>query len=370
MATEVPISRFQSLSLPKMLFIGLFVLPVALLTLYEYLIATDRFESTASVYITEEQSQNSLLDLSLLGITNSGSARDIHVLKAFIESQDMLDLLDRELELRKHFSDTTADFFSRMARDASKEDSLEYYLDRVQLTFEDDAQLLKFSVQSFDREYSRKILESILKHSQIFIDQLNEEISTSQLDFFTKAVKQSEDDLLAENRALRDFQNKHGILSTEIATKTIVGTIASLEEKLATKQAEMNSRIGELDKRSVAIRRLQSEIDAINIQIKLENDRLASDEITSLSEIDSKFRDINLRIEYKTLRLKANLDAFEKAQIEAARRLRFLTVVSAPTLADESRYPDRPYIVITGSMIALMIYFIVSITIAMVREHA
>jgi len=362
--------NWRTTSLPRLFFLAVFVVPTAAVFLYEYLVASDRYESTAAVYITEERAQNSLLDLSLLGITNSGSARDILVLKAFIESRAMLDRLDRELGLRAHFADRSIDPVSRLAADASSEDALDYYLDRVVATFDGDAQLLELSVQTFDPAYSQKVLELILAQSQVFIDQLNENISASQLAFFEKAVAASEDGLLEENRTLRDFQNEHGILSTEIATTTIVGTIAALEQKLAVMQSEMNSRLEVLDKDAPTLRRLRSEIDAVKAQLAVENDRLASDKGTSLSELDARFRDINLRIEYKTLRLKANLDAFEKAQIEAARRLRFLTVVSPPTLAEESLYPNRPYIVVTAGMIALMLFFIVTITAAMVREHA
>src|SRR5690606_13020964 len=81
--------NWRTTSLPRLFFLAVFVVPTAAVFLYEYLVASDRYESTAAVYITEERAQNSLLDLSLLGITNSGSARDILVLKAFIESRAM-----------------------------------------------------------------------------------------------------------------------------------------------------------------------------------------------------------------------------------------------------------------------------------------
>jgi len=357
-------------SVSRILFLALVVLPVTVIALYEYLLATNRYESKAALYITEESAQSSPLDLSLLGITNPGSSRDILVLKAFIESQSMLGKFDKNLGLREHFSNPSIDFWSRLASDASREEYHEYYLDRVLAEFDDEAQLLTFSIQTFDAEYSRKILSFILKESQVFIDKLNENISRSQLKFFDNEVKKSEITLTRARKDLRDFQKKNNFLSTEVATTAIVGTISALEQQMAQKKSELNSRFGLLGTNSPTLRRLRAEIKAIHEQIQRENNRLASSKEGNLSDLDSKFRELTLLVEFQALRYKANLDALEKAKTEAARRLRFLTIVSEPTLADESLYPDRPYIIITSLIVALMVYFICSITMATIREHA
>lgn len=357
-------------SVSKFLFLILFIIPVALVAVYEYIYASNRFESTAIVYITEESTQTSPLDLTLLGITNAGSSRDILVLKNFVESHALLKKFDTELGLRKHFSNPAIDELSRLPEDASDEDYYDYYLKRVSAEFDDEAQLLTFSVRTFDAEYSQKLLQFILKESQVFIDRLNANVSESQLNFFNKEVKKSEIALAKEKAKLRKFQKENKFLSTEVATQAIIGTISALEQSLAQKKSELNSRASQLGKNSPTLRRLRSEIAAVEAQIKISNDRLASGKVGSLSELDAQFRDFTLLIEFKTLRYKANLDALAKAQVEAARRLRFLTIVSPPTKADESLFPNRPYIIVTAAMIALMIYFIFSILIAVIREHA
>ncbi len=357
-------------TMTRMLFLLVFVLPVAVVSIYYYTYASDRYESTASIYITEEASQSSPFDLTLLGITNTGSARDILVLKAFIMSPQMLKLLDDDLDLRKHFSDPNIDYISRLASDASKEEFLNYYLSRITVTFDDAARLLSLSSQTFDRKFSQKVLDTILKHSQTFIDKLNENISSSQLKFFEEEVKKSEDALTAEKTKLRAFQKKYKIISTSIATKTIMTTVSSLENQLAAKRSQLTSRLSVLSEQAPAIRRLRSDIDGLKTQLASENARLTSETGDSLSELDSQFQDIRLLIEYKTLRYKANLDAYEKAKAEAARRLKFLTIVEPPTVADEALYPNRPYIIITTAIIALFLYFILSIMVATIREHA
>jgi capsular polysaccharide transport system permease protein len=346
------------------------VLPISVLVVYQYLIASDRYESTASVYITEEHAQSSPFDLSLLGVAGVGSAREILVLKAFIESPTLMDLLDKDIQLLDHFSSGNADFFSRLSSGAPREDALDYYNNRVTSVLDEDAQLLYISVQTFDAAYSKQVMDRILFHSQQFIDALNENITGAQKIFFEAAVKRSEDDLLETNKILRDFQQKNKIFSTELTSQAIGETIAALEQQLAEKQAILRAREGTLNADAPRVVRIRAEIQALEEQIAGENERLAGKDGTSLSELDSRFRDIKLQIEYKTLRYKAHLEAFEQAQLDTARRLKFLTVVSAPTLPEASLYPRRHYIVFTGALVALMVYFLVAISLAIFKEHA
>lgn len=367
---RLSLGLMRSLSFSQLMLLVLLVLPISVLVIYEYLIASDRYESTASVYITEEHAQSSPFDLSLLGVAGVSSARDILVLKAFIESPTLMDLLDKDIQLLEHFSSGKGDFFSRLPKNAPREDALEYYNRRVTSILDEDAQLLYISVQTFEANYSKRVMDRILFHSQQFIDELNENITGAQKTFFESAVRRSEEELLKVNKMLREFQQKNKIFSTELATQAISETITGLEQQLAAKQAELRSRQGALSKDAPRIVRIRAEIAALEEQIAGENERLSGADGSSLSVLDSQFRDIKLQIEYKTLRYKAHLEAFEQAQLDTARRLRFLTVVSAPTLPEAALYPRRLYIVFTGALVALMIYFVVAISIAIFKEHA
>ncbi len=359
-----------SWSVNRILIVLLLVAPIVILVIFEYFIVSNRYESLASVYITEEQGSSSPIDLSPLGISGASSTREILVLKAFIESQTMLDKLDEDLKILSHYSSDDIDFFSRLHPNAEREFALEYYHSRVTATLDSEAQLLELSVQTFDPEFSKRVMERILFHSQVFIDRLNENVTNSQFVFLEGVVKNSEEELLEETKKLQNFQMENRIFSTELATKTIAGTLTRLEQELAAKQAELSSRQGALGKNAPTLMRLRAEIKALQEQIALENGRLTGGSGKSLSELDLEFREIKLRIEYKTLRYKAHLEAFESAQLETARRMRFLTIVSAPTMPEASLFPDRGYAVLTGSILSLMVYFFVSISVAVIREHA
>ena len=63
-------------------------------------------------------------------------------------------------------------------------------------------------------------------------------------------------------------------------------------------------------------------------------------------------------------------DELEQARIEAARRIKFLVVVAAPSIADESQYPSRPYVIITAAIVFLALYFIGALVFSIIREQS
>jgi capsular polysaccharide transport system permease protein len=65
----------------------------------------------------------------------------------------------------------------------------------------------------------------------------------------------------------------------------------------------------------------------------------------------------------------SNLAQLEQARIEAARRIKFLVVVAAPSIADESQYPSRPYVIITAAIVLFAIYFLGALVMSILREH-
>ena len=358
-------------SVNKFLFLIVFLIPLATVAVYEMFFATDRYQSIASIIITEERSTAPTVDLSLLGITGATSDKDALVLKEFIESRGMLSFLDSKLSMRNHFMKASIDPVTRLSNTASLEDFHEYFLDFMTVFYDTESKILRFSFQSFDRQYSQNLVKEILSRSQVFVDRLNEEVTREQLRFFDDQIVKSEKRLRESKDRLIKFQRKHKILTTESEGQTIIATIVALEQALATKESELNARLRVLDETAPQLVTLQLDIKALANQIAKAKDRLTgSTTSTSLSELDAAFRDIQLSLEFNTNIYKANLNALEQARLDAARRLKFLIVVSEPSLADESEFPDRPYIIATWAMVLLLVYFIVSLMVALIREHS
>lgn len=364
-------SRFRiRWTVSKVLFVAIFVVPLLLLIAFQYLIVSDRYESTASAVMTEEKTSGTTIDLSVLGITNAAADRDAYTLKEFIESHDMLSHVQEQLKFREHASHPDIDFWSRLKADAPKEDFLEYYHDLVTVSFDTESKILRFSVQAFDAPYAQQLLNLVVKRSQEFIDRMNEQVTGEQLRFFDLQIANSEKRLSGAKDRLVQFQRLNKLLTTEGESATIMATVGALEQALAQKQSDLNARLSVLDKTAPQLTTLRLEIGALQVQIGREKERLAGGQASSLSELDSQYREISLNLEFMTNLYKSNLNALESARLEAARRLKFLIVVAQPSRAELSLYPNRIYIVITAAIVLLALYFLVSLLIAIIREHS
>ncbi|NNF78400.1 MAG: hypothetical protein HKN05_10270 [Rhizobiales bacterium] len=291
-------------------------------------------------------------------------------MKTLVLSKDMVRYLDGKIQLREHYSNPKVDYFSRLEPDATFEDFHELYRDYFTVDYNVETKILRIAVQAFDRAYAQKALKLILARSDEFIDSLNNRMSKEQVRFFLLEEKKRKQDMLDAKAKLLAFQRANKIYSTEAEAQTIFTTIGALETQAAQKQSELDSRAKILSKNSAILQELQAQISSLQRQIISEKARLAGGEGRDISVIQSDFLAVRLELELATTAFKSTLATLEQVRIEAARKLKFLIVVTEPSLADESEFPRRWYIVISTIMISLMLYVVASLVMAIIREHA
>ena len=353
-----------------LLFFLFFVLPVSVVIIYEITYATDRYHSDAAIIITQEQGSVPALDLSVIGLPSVSQDKDALVVQEFIQSLDMLQFMESQLKLREHYSQPGIDWLSALEANASFEDFHEYVSGYLTTEYDTAAKVIHVHVQAYDRDYAQAILKAVIGRSQEFIDKLNARVTGEQTIFFEKQLTLSEQRMREVRDEILKFQRDHRLLTTESEATLIMANIGDLEKILTSKQAELTSKLTELSITSPAIQTLKLDIASIQTQIEREKDRLSGGTGQALNELDSQFRGLQLSLEFVTNIYKSNLTQLEQARIEAIRRLKFLVVVTQPTLADSSQFPDRTYIIGSAAMVILMLYFIVALIIAIIREHA
>jgi capsular polysaccharide transport system permease protein len=354
----------------SVLFLATFVLPLLLFSAYLLFFASDRYESRASGTITEEKTASTSIDLTMLGVPNAAADKDSLILKEFIESKDMLVFLDERLRIREHVTQSSIDFYSRLSTDATLEEFHEYYLWLVKVEYDSTSKLIRFGVQGFDEDFAHSLLKLIVERSQQFIDRVNEQITREQLRFFDREIAASEARLKQAKEALIAFQRENRLMTTEGESQTVMATIQTLEQNLAQKQSDLSARLQVLDRTAPQLQTLQLEITALESQIASAKERLAGASDTSISELDSQFREIQLNLEFVTNIYKSNLNALEQARLEAARRLKFLIVVAQPSIPQRAEYPQRAYLIATAAVVLMVLFFVISLTMAIVREHS
>ena len=355
----------------SVLFFLIFILPLCAFSFYELRIVTDRYHSDSVISITQDTGSAPSLDLSIIGLPAVADDKDALTLVTFINSLDMLQYLDTNLQLRQHYSDPKIDWWSRLPAEASLEDFHAYMASYIVVEYDITTRLVNIHIQSISREYAHKLLTTILDRSQIFVDHLNSRITVEQTKFFEDQLKRSETRVHDAKSKMLAFQKEHGMLTTDTEAQMINTMIAQLTGLQITKQGELEVRRQELNDNSPAIQVLKAEIETLTKQIAAEKDKLSiRSDGSAVSELAARFAEIQFNLEFVTTIYKSNLSQLEQARVEAIQRLKYLVIVTTPSIADASMFPNRSYNIGPAALLLIAVFFVLSLLAAIIREHS
>ncbi|MBN2427400.1 MAG: capsule biosynthesis protein [Deltaproteobacteria bacterium] len=362
--------KMGGLSVKKkfLFFVGL---PTLLAVLYFGLWATDMYVSEAQFLIRNSEGGGSSEILSFLGTTGGGSViSDGYVVREYIVSMNLLQILDQKLNLKEHFQSSGADFFSRLKADATSEDFLDYYRSLVNVSFDSTGGILTLKVRAFSPEMAQKLGQAILAESEKLVNRLRERALQDSLALARQELKNSEDRVTAAREALKKFRRKSDLLNPEATAGAMLSLIAELEGEAAKTRAELAEARAYLREDSAKIVALKARIKALEGQIKSEKKRLTGSDSRVLNELVSDYERLTVEREFGEKLYISALSSMEMARVRAESKSRYLVAFSEPSLPEESLYPKRFLsigVIFTG---ASLLFGIVSLVIAAIREHA
>lgn len=354
----------------QVLFLLLFILPLLALTAYELRFASNRYHSDAIIGITAQQGSQPTLNLTALGLPTTGNSQDALTVLEFINSLEMMQYLDDKLHIHEHYSDPSVDWWARLPASAAEEDFLKYLSGYITNFYDQNSQLIHIHVEAFNREFAQRILDTMLARSQLFVDKLNERITKDQTKFFESQLAEADRRLREAKSAVLQFQRDNKLFTTDAEAALVGANISSLESQILAKQGQLDAGLKVMNANSPMAETLRTQIEALTAQLKQEKDRLAGQQSGAVSELDAKFRELQFNVQFLTTIYQSNMSQLETQRVDALQRLKYLIVVTQPSIADTSLYPNRTWVIGTAAMILLMVYFIVSLLVAIIREHS
>lgn len=356
----------RSLKLGSFLWVvGIFCIAV----LYFGVMVSDRYVSRADVLVKQADQIKMLPEaLSILGVGGS-SHQDVLLIQDYLQSWDLLSTLDRELDLKGHYQSHQADFFSRLSGDASREDFIEYYRKHLTLHLDDLSGVLTIELQTFDPDYSQRVVTLMLKESEQFINRLGHKMALDQLAFVEKEADRAYQRVQAEKNKVLAFQNSHQLLSPESTSSAQVGMINQIEAELVRQQTELKRLKSYMKSTAPQVVAVETSVNALNKQLQQEQGKLTGVDKDAMNEITASYQEVQARASLAADFYKTSLISLEQARVEAYRKIKHLLVISQPTLADTAEYPRRLYNLATVGVLLCLFYGLVVMGLATLREH-
>ncbi len=341
----------------------------AIAALYFCVIVSDRFVSRAELVVKQADQIKMLPDaLSMLGIGGSNH-EDILIIQDYLKSPDLLDKLDKELGLKAHYQSHDIDYFSRLPENVSREDFIKYYRQHLSLHLDELSGVLTIELQAFDPAYGQRVVALMLQESDRFINKLGHQVALEQLAFVEKEVDRAYQRVQSEKAKVLDFQNNHHLLSPESTSSARLGVVSQIEAQLAQQQAQLKQLQSYMKVTAPAVVSVQARVDALTQQLAQEQSRLTGADKDAMNEVTARYMDVQTQATLAADLYKSGLISLEQARVEAYRKLKHLLVISQPTLAEDAEYPRRLYNLLTTGVLLCLLYGLIVMGIATLREH-
>ncbi len=342
----------------------------ALFAGYQGLWASDRYVSDANVVLESPQIAAPNLDFSSLLSGGGQGTGDMLLLRDHLLSVDMLRKVDEQLGFRQHYADPAIDYFSRLEdADVPIEDLHEYYLRWVSVEFDDYAQVLRMRVQAFDPDMAHAVANLLLREGEAHMNAMGQRLAEEQVRFLERQVEELYDRFEAARQELIRYQNLHGLVSPSGTVESLSAVVASLEGQLANFKAERKALASFQRDTSPELVKAEAMIASLTEQIEQERARLAQRSGGALNTLSAEYQSLELRAQFAQESYSAVLAALENTRIEAARKLKQVSVLQTPTLPEYPVKPERLYNIVVFGIVALFLGLIGQMLVLIIRDH-
>jgi uncharacterized protein involved in exopolysaccharide biosynthesis len=330
----------------KKLVLGMPVLCGAI-ALTASLLMTPTFNSTVTV-MPPEQKQNSMAAMlgqlggvaSLAGLGAMKTPSDLYV--GLLDSRTVADNLIKRFSLQQRYAKKTVEEARRELSamhsiSSGKKDGM------ISITVSDrDAQ--------FAANLANAYVEELMKLSQT----LNLTEAAQRRAFLEKQLKEAKDSLANAEVALRETQERTGMLQPDAQVKEIISNAAQLKGTIAAKEVELRTMRSFATASNPAYLRAQEELHGLQAQLaKLEKNQPTSqgDFMVPTSRIPGVAVDYLRRVRdvkyYETI-FGLLAQQFEMAKIDEARDVSSIQVLDKAVPAERKSKPQRLLITMAG----------------------
>lgn len=348
------------------------IVPTLLSVLYFGFIASDRFTSQSSFVIRSPKNQSSLNGLGAL-LQSSGFSRaqdDIYTVQEYMRSRAALEKLRQSLPVRE-FYESKGDILSRFngfGLRGEEEAFYQYYKDKISINFDAVSGISSLDVTSFDAVESKRINEALLKQGEALINQLNDRARSDTVRYAEEVVAAAEARVKEASENLTEYRINNGVFDLKSQSEVQMGLVSKLQDELIVIQTQLD-QVRSVTPENPQIPGLTAREKSLRKEIAAQMKAISGAGTGSLSRQAADYQRVSLENQLAEQQLAAAITSLESAKAEADRQQLYLEVISRPSAPDMALEPKRLYNIVATLIIGLMVYGIVSLLTASVREH-
>ncbi len=355
------------------------LLPLVLASVYYVYYASDRFAVEVKFAI---RSPTDIATPDLLGLVSgaasSGSTQsDSYMVVDYLESRQFLDDLTERVDLKAFYATDKADFLTRMAADATKEDQVDYLPSVLAAEYASTSQIITVEVQAFTAENALSMARAVIESTSNLVNIVSERAREDTVRLAETELGRAEEALKSQRALIASFRETEQKIDPTSSVTAQESVLAQLQGELARILTEKSSLREFLSEDAPSVRVLQSQIVSIERQIAAERGQIGTgaaqgsalpgDE--NLNDAVARYEALTVDLEFRQRTYLSALASVEAARLEAVRQQRYVAAFVLPSLPEEAAYPRVLLNLFLLGVISFLIWGVLTMFVKIVREH-
>lgn len=346
-------------------------IPTLLSGLYYGAMASDVYISESRFVVRSPQRPTQAgLGALLSGTVFQRSQDDTYSVHDYIRSRDALAELDGKLGVKAAYSAPSIDALNRFPGlapwDASFEALHRYYLNHVEIQYDTVSSISVLRVRAFTADQAQKMNAQLLEMGERLVNTMNIRSRQDLIQVAEQEVATAEARAKVAAAALSGFRADRSVFDPDRQSALQLEGVTRLRQDLITAEAQLE-QLRRVSPSNPQVSGLQAAVDSLRKTIAEENARVLSR--GGLSSKSPAYDRLVLEKSFADRQLAGALGALDTARNEAARKQLYLERLVQPHLPDHHVEPRRVRAVLTVFVLGLVVWGIVSLVLASVREH-
>lgn len=355
------------------LFLLIFAVPMGLWSYYLYNRAADQFVSSVGFTVQTEELQSPLDFLGGLGTLSGAGSQDADILFEFVQSQQLVQTVDEELDLVTLFSKPENDPIFAYDIDGSIEDLVGYWKRMIRVNYDAGTGLVELEVRAFAAKDAQNIAQAIFDEGSRAINALSAIARDDTTRYAREELDKSVERLKGAREKMTQFRFEHQIADPEIEITVQTGLMNALQQQLSDALIELDLLSEIAPDSDPRIKLSKRKINVIHERIDDEKSKFGAgqseDGEETFSTIIGDFESLIVDQEFAEKSYLAALQSYDFALAEAQRQSRYLAAYIKPTLAETALHPRREFLIGLAGLLLFLIWAITTLVIYSIRDR-
>lgn len=359
-------------------FLAFVLLPTFVFLLYSALWQSDRYvaETRLTVREAQKKEQPKLGDAASIVARLSGAgggskdAQNSFIVLNYIKSRAILLDIGGRAYLEKKFSDSGADYFSRLSKGANIEDLWKYWLGHISASVDTISGILTVRIDAFRPEDALDLAKDVVRLSEELVNNITLRNRGDALARAEGEVALARQKLADVREKVLSFRNENFLIDPGSRATSLGEMIVKLTMERIELVNSLSSLASSLSSDAPSQRIQRSRLAAIDQQIAEFKKKLTDNQGADVVSAQiAAYERLKLEEQFAERLYGISQLAYESARQDLQRQQLYLVTVVTPTLPESATYPKVIGNTLVLFFALLMLWAIVSLLVASIQEQ-